>query len=171
MDSLKTKDQSWYSSARDITFFIPRVLPPFQHLPPKIATTQLGYWVTPLEAVSVSEGNYSIFLMLHQPKMSIFDGLGMRLNDQLFFWCIHAWAAVAQGQSQCLNTGSLLVQFPWSACQNMLGQDPEPWSAATAISVQITVCHFGQKHLLNDYEQLIFLSFIVYMKWGSTGFA
>ena len=56
-------------------------------------------------------------------------------------------------------TGRSLVRFPWSACQRVLGQDTEPQTAATTISVQtyvlITVSHFGQKYLPNALNECV----------------
>ena len=53
------------------------------------------------------------------------------------------WAAVAQGWSQCLVIGRLLVPFPWSAYWSVLGQDIEP---QTAPDVCVATMHCSHHH-------------------------
>ena len=50
-------------------------------------------------------------------------------------------AAAALGWSQCLVIGMLLVQFPWSACWSIKGQDTEPQTAP-----YVLVCTFHGSH-------------------------
>ena len=43
---------------------------------------------------------------------------------------------MVQGSSQCLVIGRLLVRFPLSACQSVLGQETEPQTAPDVLAWQ-----------------------------------